>query len=97
MLFKNVIINLEGPICSCHGQDLGWGIYGKNGNYGLSVFCLNCKISVFVPPDKFIADFNLDKKYPGGIATDTKPGQPKVRSLTEFDKNYLIKLGVKPE
>jgi hypothetical protein len=60
-VFKDIVINLTGPICDCDVQSLGWNVDLGD----LTVQCLICKTTLMVPSKKFRARFDLDVKYPG--------------------------------
>ena len=60
-MFKRISIELTEPICTCETNQLSWGITIGPGMY---VECKECGTRVEVPNKKFMAAFDLDKKYP---------------------------------
>lgn len=74
-LFKRIIIELSGPICTCPERDLAWSIRDdiKAGKVyrGLNITCKTCGTELQVSNDKFVAGWKLDTPYPG------KPPAPK--------------------
>ena len=68
-MFKNIYINLTGPICTCDEEKLSWFITHVEGDNGLQsslgLLCQNCKTRHIVGPTLFKARFVFDKPYPG--------------------------------
>ena len=90
-MFKNVSINLKGPICSCQQQSLSWGI-AKGGD--LNIQCDTCKAMLTIAHDGFVAHFKLDEQYPGGLALSKTPGS-NVESET-YQDTLMFSLKNKP-
>lgn len=64
-MFKNITINLTGPICSCAKQNISFQIWiNKSGFPGLILVCKDCTTELVVPHSNFIGKFNLDNPYP---------------------------------
>lgn len=63
-VFKNISINLTGPICSCEFEDLSWGPHPVENGYGLTLSCIRCGTKLVVSREKFRALFSFDKGYP---------------------------------
>ena len=66
-MFKDITINLSGPICKCDEENLAWFLSLDR----MYISCNNCKIELCIPINKMYHSFNLDKPYPG--KTDRKP------------------------
>jgi len=73
-MFKNIYINLTGPICTCDEEKLSWFITYVEVSEGLQASlgfqCQECKTRHIVGPGLFKARFVFDKPYPG---RQTKP------------------------
>lgn len=67
-MYKNITINLSGPICSCIECNLKWDIGSNYAKFS----CLTCNIQLIVPFDKLAYHFKLDKPYPGKPETKIK-------------------------
>ncbi len=65
-MFKKIEIQLTEPLCGCSVANLKWGIpTDSEGKPCLIITCRTCKISMFIPSEKFFANFKLDIPYPG--------------------------------
>ncbi len=110
-MFYHITIHLQGPICLCEKQDLGWANYiAEDKRIGLCIYCKQCQVKTFIPPDKFVARFNLDVGYRGGIKEDTPEeilekddnignkiiGPIKDNEFTEDDKVFLKVFHISP-
>lgn len=79
-MFRKIIIQLDGPICSCDEEKLQWtvgrALREENGvmleGAYLQVTCKTCKTKLHVPNEKFVASFELKKGYPR-----KRPEEPK--------------------
>ncbi len=91
-MFKNIGINLAGPICKCESQNLIWGIVAdKDLEILLYISCATCSVKIQVPYKQIFAYFNLEKKYPKGIL------QPqKTDSVEEQDQKFLKDMRITP-
>lgn len=84
-MFKGIVIELTGPLCTCAEQALAWGPIlkrtadGKTA-YGLQVSCKTCGTTLEVPNEKFVASFDLDVAYPGKAAATGTP-KPNLRGV----------------
>lgn len=71
-MFKDITINLDGPICKCT-QDPNWGIeYDDKKNPCLYIRCPECKIKLSIPNKKFIAGFNYSSKIMNSCTKERK-------------------------
>ncbi len=100
-MFKNIGINLTGPICSCDKQNLIWGIFTDEENSpGLIITCKNCKTNLKIHNRQFKAYFKLDKGYPKGLATDdaVQEKEKEKEKLKEIDDDaeFLKSLKIDP-
>lgn len=64
-MFKDLNINLTGPICQCKEQDLYWNIEMNNGSPRIVIYCKTCSGMLVVSNQQLKAHFVLDKPYPG--------------------------------
>lgn len=72
-MFNRIVIELDGPICSCEEMSLSWTVGReiltnpdgtmRDGAY-LQVSCKTCATKLHVPNGKFVAAFQLKKGYP---------------------------------
>lgn len=63
--FRDITINLTGPICTCTEQAITWGIKTVEGGYfNLYFTCRECKTHLNVPHKKLIAHYRFDTPYP---------------------------------
>ena len=87
-MFKNITINLSGPLCSCAEASLTWSV-GKDTKSKsiLSLRCSTCGTALVVPHNKFVAKFHLDKPYPG--KSEKEPEDDKEK-LTVLDGGKVI-------
>ncbi len=81
-MFKNITINLSGPICSCKKKDLAWTV---NHLHGLEIWCKVCGIKISVPKTHFRAGCDLDVPYPDDAPVTTETDT--YRTLPEKDEN----------
>lgn len=77
-MFKNVEINIAGPICSCEEENLQW----STGQNCLTIVCGTCNTQLFIPQKKFVAAFNLERGYP---IRKTKKEDAKILKLVSKD------------
>lgn len=60
-VFKQVTLELTGPICQCEKKNLSWAL--PNGN-SLKLTCNTCDTQLLVPHKQFTAAFKFDEMYP---------------------------------
>lgn len=74
-MFKQICIELVGPICNCKKQNLAWSLLWGNISSVtfLSIFCKTCGTQLTVPPDQLFAYFKLDKPYPESVLSNPEP------------------------
>lgn len=90
-MFKNIKIELEGPICSCEKQNLEWYFNSNPDNYAdLNIWCKSCNTKLKIPHTMLLAYINLEKKYPKGILQ-------KNDNIAEKDRKFLKDLGIVPD
>ncbi len=92
MAFKRIKICLTDPICNCDEQDLIWGVTkDTNNKISLIISCSACKTQLFIPHDKFIAVFDLDRPYPDKANTtkDNSNRENNQSSSTPLDPFFL--------
>jgi len=94
-MFKKIVIQLDGPICTCENENLAWTVYlNKNEtNCFLLIFCLTCQTKLEVPNKKFVACFELKKQYPKGVPPQNKS---EINPETEKDQKFLRDIGIVP-
>jgi hypothetical protein len=80
-MFKKIVIELSGPICTCDKGDLEWIVIPETKGPALTIRCKTCNVKLIIPYEKFIADFKVDTSYPGGWA-----GAPVTKNETEKKK-----------
>jgi len=96
-MFKNISINLTGPICKCESQDLGWGIeLDKDSRVCLVVFCKICHTKIHIPNQQFVAYFSLEKGYPKGTLPP-RENMDIAKEAEENDKKFLKDLHITPD
>lgn len=79
-MFKDITINLTGPICSCREQALSWWPdKDEKGRPTLVLKCKTCATKLIVSNEKFIAGWSLDTPYPG--KKKEEPPKPKLEAL----------------
>lgn len=93
-MFKNISINLKGPICKCEKQDLTWGWYQEEKWHGLFVRCEICSVVLRIPPTQLVARILFEVGYPQGIAEKTDGTKSNLK-LTENDKKFLRDLNIR--
>ena len=93
-MFKNVTINLTGPICNCETYNLTWSIWMDEKNRpGLAIICKSCKTKLFVQNEKFLGYLILEKGYPGDPAVNNEVTKEK-GWCSKDDGKFLNGLGV---
>jgi hypothetical protein len=65
-MFKNITINLDGPICRCKDMNLTFGItVDMDYSCRFIVQCKDCRVTISVPYNALKGNFKLDKPYNG--------------------------------
>lgn len=68
-MFESITINLEGPICKCKTENLGWGF--DNNSFG--IWCKTCNTVLKIGKSvELVAWFNIKKPYPNKRGTKAK-------------------------
>lgn len=71
-MFKRIVVELRGPICSCLEANFSWQVPEAT----LILKCKTCGVQLIVPNSEFKAAFKLDKEYPGKPVKI--PDEPKI-------------------
>jgi len=79
-MFKDISINLTGPICRCHEQKLRFAITRRR---NAIIFCPTCGMRIDVPADQFYGQFILDTPYPANVKPKPRP-KPKAKPNNDF-------------
>ena len=87
-MFKNLTINLTGPICGCTVDEgdnapLSWGLSLTDEGMTLIMKCKKCKTKVYVPTSTIGAHFNLDEGYPKEEAPEPGDNVKKLKIVKE--------------
>lgn len=61
LLFKKMIIHMEGPICLCANQKLSWTVEQTSDGPSLLTWCVSCGTRLQVPNREFKAVFQFDR------------------------------------
>lgn len=86
-MFKKIIIELNGPICTCEEENLAWGTgIDKDSHPTLEIFCRKCGTKLLVPNKKFVARFKLDNAYPGKKTEEPKVEKTEMGNVIPFPK-----------
>ncbi len=79
-MFKRIVIELTGPICTCKVGKLSWCPRKTDEGYGFKIWCDTCDTTILVPFEKFIAGWRLDAPYPeqdtGDLVEPRKEPEP---------------------
>lgn len=87
-MFKRLVLVLQGPICACEQQNLGWGIdqteNTKNNEHSIYIQCNTCN-TILRTSSPLVAYIQLEIQYPKGILKSSQT----VSEWTEDDKKLL--------
>ena len=64
-MFVGAIFHLTEPICSCARNHLCWDVRRGREGVELKNFCAMCHATLTVGPQQFVANFVIEKPYPG--------------------------------
>ena len=79
-MYLSTIFKFSEPLCLCPEENISWTV-----SQGISVTfkCKTCGVSLFVPNEKWLAQMNFDKPYPG------KP-PPKEKEMIELPHGISV-------